>query len=494
MTTTIIVIILALVLLLVSFLLIKTMLFIRASSIVRIPFESALPALDLDPILSARNLSTVIKIETVSHEDEALDIKDNFLKMQDALKKMYPNTHKQLKKEVVDGYTLLYTWKGLDPTLEPVVFMAHQDVVPADEHTLSQWTHPPFSGEIADGFVWGRGTMDIKSQLIAVFEAVETLIRNGFQPKRTILLTFSHNEEVLGSGAKAVVAALKERGIRVKAVIDEGGSIYDNLIPGVKGFAAAVGVVEKGYLSLKLSVEAIGGHSSTPTNDTAIGILSNAIVRLQAHPFPHHVEMVKPMFQGLSASASPMIQLAFANLWLFSGLVVRRLAGNQETDATIRTTTAPTLFHSGVKDNVLPSIAEATVNFRLLPGDTIAAVCERIRKVIKDPRVKLEALPEKAWEASPYSPIDSPAYRHISSVIEEVFPGSAVAPYMMLGGTDSRNFYEVSDQVYRFCPYSVNEEDLNRVHGVNERLSIDALHKMIETFYRLIQRWSSDLM
>jgi carboxypeptidase PM20D1 len=491
---TILVIIIAVLLLFAAFLLIRTLLFTRKSTSVHLPFDSRLPALDQDPMTSAKHLAEVIKFETVSHEDASQDVKANFKQMQSQLAKMYPLAHSILSKELVDGYSLLYTWKGQDTSLDPVVLMAHQDVVPADENTLNQWTYPPFSGEIADGYIWGRGTMDIKCQMIAVFEAVETLIKNNYIPERTILLTFSHNEEVLGTGAVAVVAHLKAKGVRVQAVLDEGGSIYDNFIPGVKGLAATVGIAEKGYLSLKLTVNSTGGHSSTPSQATAIGILANAIVRLQRHPFPHKVSMVRPMVQGFGAAVSPVMQLAFSNLWLFGGIIRKRLSANQETDATIRTTTAPTIFHSGVKDNVLPSLAEAVVNFRILPSETIAAVCERIRKVINDERVTFAPMYQKAWEASPLSPVDCKAYQHIAAVVGELFPGAAVAPYIVLGGTDSRNFYAVSDNVYRFSPYVVTDQDLHRVHGVNERLSVDALHKMVDYFYRLIQRWATPEM
>jgi carboxypeptidase PM20D1 len=491
MQSSIIVIILALLLFFVAFILIKTLIFSRKSTATNIPFEYGIPRFKQDPETLAEHLSSVIQIQTISHEDEKEDKKENFNTLQSQLLKLFPLTHKLLKKEVVDGYSLIYTWEGQNPDLEPVVFMAHQDVVPADEHTLNQWTYPPFSGKIADGFIWGRGTMDIKCQMMSVFEAVEALIAAKFKPERTIILTFGHNEEVLGTGAKMVVKHFKDKGVRMAAVIDEGGSIYDGIIPGVKGLVASIGIAEKGYLSLTLTVNATGGHSSTPPNETAIGILSKAITRLEAHRFPTDVRMVKPMFQGLGVAATPIMQMAFANLWLFGGIITKILTAKPETDATIRTTTAPTIFHSGVKDNVLPSVAEAVVNFRILPGQSIADVCEFIRLIIDDKRVTFEAMVEKAWEASPLSPVDSKAYLHISSVVDEIWPGTAVAPYIMLGGTDSRNFCEISDCVYRFSPLVVNEEDLNRIHGVNERIGVDAFFKFTDAMYRLIPRWAT---
>lgn len=488
--TSILVIVIALILFLLAFILVRTLIFARKSTPATISFKYGVPRFAQDPKVLAEHLSSVIKIQTISHEDAQEDIKENFEIMQALLAKTYPLTHKNLKKELVDGHTMIFTWEGKDASLNPVVFMAHQDVVPADEYTLDQWTYPPFSGQIADGFIWGRGTMDIKCQLISVFESVEALLAEKFKPERTIILTFSHNEEVLGTGAMAVVKHLQEKGIRVEAVIDEGGSVYDGIIPGVKGYVASIGISEKGYLSLKFTAHATGGHSSTPSNDTAIGILARAITRLENNRFPADIRMVKPMFQGLGSSASPVMQMAFANLWLFGGIVTKILSSKSETDATIRTTTAPTLFHSGVKDNVLPSVAEAVVNFRILPGQTIADVCEFIRFVIKDERVTFAPMDEKAWEASPLSPVDGNAYRHISSVIGEIWPGTAVAPYIMLGGTDSRNFCEISDCVYRFTPMVVTEADLNRVHGVNERIGIDEFHQMADTIYRVMVRWS----
>lgn len=488
--TSILVIIIALILFLLAFILIKTMIFARKSASTTISFKYGVPRFGQDPQILAEHLSSVIKIETISHEDPQEDIKENFETLQALLAKTYPLTHKNLTKELVDGHTMIFTWEGKDASLNPVVFMAHQDVVPADEHTLDQWTFPPFSGKIADGFIWGRGSMDIKCQLISVFESVEALLAAKFKPERTIILTFSHNEEVLGTGAMAVVKHLQEKGVRVEAVIDEGGSIYDGIIPGVSGYVAAIGISEKGYLSLKFTAHATGGHSSTPPKETAIGILARAINRLENNRFPTDVRMVKPMFQGLGSAASPIMQVAFANLWLFGGIVAKILTAKGETDATIRTTTAPTLFHSGVKDNVLPSVAEAVVNFRILPGQSIADVCEFIRFIIKDKRVTFEPMDQKAWEASPLSPVDGDAYRHIASVIDEIWPGSAIAPYIMLGGTDSRNFCEISDCVYRFTPLVVTNEDLNRVHGVNERIGVEEFHQMADSIYRVMVRWS----
>jgi carboxypeptidase PM20D1 len=369
--------------------------------------------------------------------------------------------------------------------------MAHQDVVPVDEHTREKWTYPPFSGAIADGFIWGRGTMDIKCQLIGVMEAVEHLLEAGFKPLRSVYLAFGHDEEVLGLGAPRIVNLLKGRGIRLHAVIDEGTAVLDGVLPGFKGLTAAIAVTEKGYLSLKLTAESEGGHSSTPPSETSIGIISRAIHRLESNPFPYQLKSVEPMFKAFSPAASPLMKVGFANLWLFSGVVRRQLAAQPETAASIHTTTAPTILRGGIKENVLPSLAEAVVNFRILPGETIAQVIERVRNVIADERVQIAPISTSAWEPSPVSPSDCQAYRHITTVVRELYPGTTCAPNAMLGATDSRHYHAISDRVYRFTPIISRKDDLPRIHGINERLSIDNMHKMVLFFYRIIQRWSS---
>lgn len=485
---------LALIFVILVILVVRTVLFVHADGVKPLPFETKLPDLQPDLQKIAEHLSAAIQVKTISHEDPEQNRTETFKDLHALLERTYPRLHNTLSREVLEGFSLLYTWQGKDPSLDPVVFMAHQDVVPADEHTLEKWTHPPFSGRITDGFIWGRGSLDIKDQLIAVMEAVENLLEIGFQPERSVILSFSHDEEVLGHGAPAIVKHLKDQGIRVKAVLDEGTSVLEGVLPGFKGYTAPIAVAEKGYLSLKFIVEASGGHSSTPAPETAIGILARAIDRLQTHPFPYRVNAVLPMLKGLSPAASRLLQVAFANLWLFGGLVRRQLAANTETAAAIHTTTAPTLFHGGVKDNVLPAHAEAVVNFRLLPGDSVAEVMDRVRSVINDERVSIEPIPEYAWEPSPVSPADAPAYLHIASVVNELYPGTACAPSNMLGATDARNYHAISDQVYRFSPILIHKTDLERIHGINERISIDNLGKMAVFFYRLIQRWSTGEM
>ena len=282
-----------------------------------------------------------------------------------------------LKREVINGYSLLYTWQGSRPDLEPVMLMAHQDVVSAgaDPADTAEWTHPPFEGVIADGFIWGRGTLDIKNQLIGIMEAAEALLGQGYRPERTILFGLGHDEETGGvNGCKIMGQMLKERGVHLAGIVDEGGGITEGLAAGVRGAVGLIGVSEKGYLTVAFTVQGQPGHSSTPPPQTAIGILARALARLEAHPMPTHLRRVRPMYHGIGLAAPIYLQVAFANVWLFGLLLRRWLMRNPEMNASIRTTTALTIVQGGVEDNTVPAEARAIVNFRLLPGETIAEV------------------------------------------------------------------------------------------------------------------------
>ena len=490
-----VILILAIILLLAAFLLIRMYFFIQKSSgnaTEDLPGVE-LPQLELDKERCAQHLADSVKIETITHEDPAEDILENFFKLHHLLERSYPNVKKAMKREVIGRANLLYTWKGKNPDLEPVLFTAHQDVVPAEENTLDQWSFPPFSGKIVDGVIWGRGTLDIKCQLISLLEAAEALIAAGYTPERTVLFAFGCDEEILGNGAKDIVAELKERGIHLAAMVDEGGGIYDGVLPGIKGYVATVGVAEKGYLSLKVWVDSEGGHSSTPSEKAATAILVRALERLVSNPFPAKLGAVVKMYEKLGSALTTKLQFEFSNRWLLGGLLKKQLLANSETAATLRTTTAVTILKGGVKDNILPGHAEAVVNFRVMPGESIASVCEYIRKTIDDERVQFEPLRGNAWEASPISPDDSLAYQHLVSAIHEFFPEIPCAPFIQLGGTDARNYYGICSNVYRFSLCVTTPADLNRVHGVNECITVDALAMMVDYFYRLIPRWAEGL-
>lgn len=476
--------VLALLIFVAAFLLIRTNLFMRLPE----PVEPVdLPEVDAE--IAAGHLALAIRAKTVSYDDQPPDALA-FYEMHRTLETLYPRVHATLERQTVSDFSLLYRWRGSNPELPAVLFCAHLDVVPAAEDSLAQWQHPPFSGEIADEQVWGRGALDVKGQLIALMEAAEGLIKAGFQPERTIYFAFGEDEETGGRrGAAQIAALLAERGEQLEVVLDEGGAIVQGSLPGVELPVALIGIGEKGYLTLRLRVEQPGGHSSAPPPSTAIGILSRAITAIEDHPFPARIAFLRETYRAIGAAASPALQLIFANAGLFGGLLKRRLAANPRSNAAVRTTAAVTMTRGGVKENVLPPAAEAIVNLRLMPGDSIAAAVEHIRRAVDDQNVQIEVIPQGSWEATPLTSPDSPAFESLSRAVREVFPGVVTAPYLVMGATDARYYTEICENVLRLTPVVMTTEDLDTIHGVNERISVAALGRMVQFYQHLMRLW-----
>ena len=459
--------------------------------------------IEVDADAVAAHLSETIRCRTVSHgQDEPVEGKA-FAELHQKLAELYPRVHAGLERQVIAEHSLLYTWKGSRPDLKPVLLMAHQDVVPVDPATLPAWEQLPFSGQIAGGadtsspdkhapYVWGRGCLDCKNQMVAELEAVEHLLGANWQPSRTLYLAFGHDEEVGGMGAKAIANRLKEQGIRLEAVIDEGGALMEGLLSGVAGPVALVGNGEKNYLTLELSVTGKPGHSATPPRHTAIGILARALTRLEANPVPAHVDAVRPLFQGVGGAASFVQRLAIANLWLLGGVVRRSMERSPTANATIRTTTAVTMISGGVKDNILPREAKAMVNFRLLPEDSKQDVVDHVRRVIDDERVQISEPRSFSARAAPVSPIDAPPYKQLSRVIRQIFGDIPVAPFLVIGATDARHYSAICENVYRFSPLWMTGEDLGCIHGIGERIGVQDLARMVQFFVRLVEVWAGE--
>jgi carboxypeptidase PM20D1 len=443
---------------------------------------------DLDTVV--RHLSEVIQVPIISRLDSTPPDPELYTRLHALLERFYPLVHKNLKREVI-GSSLLYKWQGTNPDLEPVLFTAHEDVVPVDPETADRWQVYAFAGKIRDGYVWGRGALDDKSSLIASLEAVEALLQRGFTPARTIYLGFGQDEEIGGArGARMIAETLKQRCIHLEAVLDQGGAIVDGIVPGVSGKVALIGTSEKGYLTLKLHTDAPSGHSATPSGDLAIYRIARALVRLVETPLRPHLNSPATMYRDIGVTASFVTRMIFANLWLFGGLARKRLSTTGPANATMRTTTAPTILRAGEKDNVLPGFAEAVVNFRLFPGDTIASVREHVRKVIDDPRVTFETMPG-ATEPSPVSPDDCFAFNRLADVVRQVFPLAVVAPYLVQVMSDARHYAIICKQVYRFSPYILDQEGFATIHGYNERLSIENLASMVQFYARLAEVWGA---
>jgi carboxypeptidase PM20D1 len=487
MFVSILIILLVILLFIVAFVLVRTLTFAR-------PFEPVEPVegLEVEAPVVAEHLSNAIRCETVSQLERNQPNRKALLELHRALERMYPRLHTSLKCETIQDYTLLYTWEGHDPELPPILLTGHLDVVPSDPASLNEWTHPPFSGQVADGFVWGRGALDIKEQVITIMEAVEQLLKSGYQPGRTVYLAFGHDEELGGPcGAKGIADLLASRRVQLEALLDEGSFILENVLPGAKVPIAAVGTAEKGMLTLELNVEADAGHSSAPPARTAIGILSEAILNLEENPLPAHNNYARTLFRGVGIASPVFYQMAFANLWLFGGLIKRRMSKVPQTNALIRTTTAATVVAGGIKENVLPRQAKALINFRLLPGTSIADVCKHAHKVIDDKRVTFQPVEDGAWEASPLSPTGSAAYLSLEKTIRQTFGNLPVAPVLVPVATDSHHYTGLCENIYRFTPLTIDPESLKSIHGVNERVSVEALGKMVKFYGQLIQNWGA---
>ncbi len=421
---------------------------------------------------AAERLSEAIRFQTITWGDpEQLD-HEVFLAFQAFLERSYPRVYASLRREVVSEYSLLYTWQGEDPSRKPVLLTDHFDVVPVAEETLDQWQHPPFSGAIADGFVWGRGTIDDKSGAMALLEAVEELLAQGFTPQRTIYLAIGHDEEMGGpAGAGATAGLLRERGVALEFTLDEGGAVTTGAVPGVEAPVALIGIAEKGYASIEVTARGEGGHSSMPPRTTAIGRLARAIQRIEEHQMPARIS--GPAALLLDAVAPHMrfpLRMVAGNRWIFGPMLRRRLARSPATNAMIRTTTAVTMTKGGVKENVLPDTATATVNFRLLPGDTGEDVLAHVRKAVDDDDVDIELMTSR--EASPVADPESASFELLRASLAEVMPDVLVAPYLTVGGTDTKHYVDLAENSYRFNPLRLGPDDVKRAHGVNERISL----------------------
>jgi carboxypeptidase PM20D1 len=462
-------------------------------------FESrqiAVPPADdvaLDTVAAAERLAGALRFKTITQRDPAALDSSAYEQLFSYLTEAFPRVHETLQIETVSGLSRLYTWSGRDTSLAPLVIMGHTDVVPVEAGTDTAWTHPPFDGVLAEGFVWGRGALDNKSGVVGALEAVEGLLQARYQPERTVHLAFGHDEEVGGArGAQRIAARIAARGHRPALVVDEGGAITDGALPGVEQPVALVGVAEKGYLSIELVATSEGGHSAMPPPRTSVEIVSEAVTRLGANRLPANLDGVTGQtFAYVGLEMDFGLQLAFANLWLLEPAVEWALGRNPTTNAAIRTTTAPTVIGGGVKDNVIPTRARAIVNFRVLPSQGIEAVMEHVQSTLDGVPVQVRKLQNNA--PTPISAIDAPAFRHVQRTIQQVTPDTVlVAPLLVPGTTDARHYAPYSDFVYRFLPFRLTPADRGRIHGTNERIAVADYAAVVAYYTQLIRMMDTD--
>ncbi|KSB90264.1 peptidase M20 [Caulobacter vibrioides] len=448
----------------------------------QVPLAAARP---FDAARAAEHLGQAIRFQTVSHQDAAQNDLSQWDALHGWLQTTYPAAHKAMTREVVGGHALIYTWTGSDPSLAPIVLMAHQDVVPVTSGTEKDWKHPPFGGVIAEGAVWGRGAIDDKGSLVGLFEAVEGLAAGGFVPKRTVIIASGHDEEVGGAGARAVAAALKARGVKAWFVLDEGMVVVENH-PVTKGPAAIIATAEKGYATLKVTAPAAGGHSSTPPEQTGVTTLSKAVLAIAGKPFPMKFEGPgAQMLQALAPEASPTLKMAAANTWLFSPLLIKETARSPAGAAMLHTTIAPTMLKGSPKENVLPQDATAWINYRIAPGDTSAGVLARAKAATGDLPVTF------AWDRPPNEPsavssTTSDAWKTLAALAKDE-SGAPVAPGLMIAASDSRFMSPIADDIYRFQPIRLSMDGTKMIHGTNEHMTLANLEEMVRFYQRLVE-------
>lgn len=433
------------------------------------------------------HLSQAITFKTVSTQNLANFDPRPFTAFNEWLTSAFPLVHQQAQRQVINQFSLLYTLTGSDSTLAPVLFAAHSDVVPALEGEDSGWLKPAFSGDISEGYIWGRGAVDDKGSVIGILEATELLLENGFTPARTLLFAFGHDEEIGGyQGAAKIVEQLKAQGIHAEFMLDEGGVITQHVVAGIEPPVANINPIEKGYATFTISTVDVGGHSSVPPSDTAVARLASALVRINEHRLP--ADIVSPVDQMLKqlAPAMPFGQrLVVANLWLFKPLLLRAFETKNVTAALTRTTVAPTVFHAGDKENVLPRSASAKINFRLLPGETLASLEQHLITTIADSKVTL-SLGDFQSNPSPLSSLDSRAWGLLTSTTAQHFPDTIIAPSLTVGATDARHYADVSNDQYRFLPVILTPDDISGFHGKNERISLENWHRSIRWYMDFI--------
>lgn len=427
-----------------------------------------------------------IAIRTVSFEEESDFDSTQFRLFNQFLVEKYPFADSLLKHQIFNEFSHLYKWEGKTTSLNPIILASHIDVVPIA--SPRKWSVHPFTEGVRKDTIWGRGTMDDKFGVIGILETVEQLLKEGYQPNRTIYLAFGHDEEVSGHrGAETMVDYLHQQGVTAEFVLDEGQSITQRMIPGLNQQVALIGIAEKGYATLELRVDLAGGHSSMPANETAIDVLATAVGKVKQNPMPAKLTTALDGFMDKLGPEMPFQnKLFFANRNLFKSFILTAYEkASPAANASIRTTTSPTIFEAGVKENIIPTSARAVINFRILPGETVEDIKAHLVQVIEDARVKIntEGQPNPA---SPVSPVTAPSYTILEQSIKEVFPNLLTSPSLVIAATDARYYYKISPNVYRFMPNYINPENLACFHGIDERVAVEEFENGIRFYRQLI--------
>ena len=427
-------------------------------------------------------LAELVTCKTISYYDHSKEDDGEFEKLIEKLPALYPNVFRTCDFQQLPDRGLLFKWPGKTAG-EPAVMMAHYDVVPVNE---DQWEKPAFEAIIEDGVMWGRGTLDTKVTFNGVLYAANHLIGQGFQPEHDVYFAFSGGEEVSGKGAVNIVDLFEKQGIVPAMVVDEGGAVVENVFPGVKEPCGLIGIAEKGMINASFRCKSSGGHASAPKPHTPVGILSKACTRVENNPFKAHIEgPAAQMFDTLGRYSTTLYRVIFANMWCFGWVIdlLGKTSGG-EMNALVRTTVAFTQMEGSSAANVIPPEAKMVANMRLNPSDTVESALNYLRKVVNDENVEVTAL--ESSEPSRVSTIDCPGWEKVSSSVAETWRGSIVAPYLMVQCSDSRHWGRISDKVYRFSAMDLTSAERATIHGNNERIRLETVHKAVEFYIRLM--------
>ncbi|MBV8252111.1 MAG: M20/M25/M40 family metallo-hydrolase [Chitinophaga sp.] len=452
-----------------------------------------------------------IRIPSVSNADYNHFNYGPIMEFDTYLRHQYPRVYAGTENDTINQYGLVFHWKGRNAALKPIIFLSHYDVVPPGEYTgtdsgqvvfsprdqalppitqvPTRWELYPFSGAVMNGRIYGRGTLDMKSMLFAVMESVDHLIAQGFVPERDIYLAFGFDEEVGGTeGALKIATYFKEKGITFDAVYDEGGIVSAaGSLPGINAPVALIGCAEKGFWSARVRVKGLGGHSSMPPLQSAIGKAAVIMQRLETEQMkPMLIPLIDQFFTNVGGMMDFKSKMAIANRWLFKGVLLNTLQDNNTTNALIRTTTALTMMKGSDASNVLSPVVEFTVNFRILPGNTVEDVKLHLERACRGFDVEIVNVGAPR-EPSHVSSTDAQGYRVMERTIRQYFPGAIVTPYLTIGGTDAYKYEIVSDHVYRFLPVMINNYEQQSIHNDNEYISIDNFSRMIQYFETMMK-------
>lgn len=439
-------------------------------------------AFDKDAAVSA--LQSLVQCKTISYVDHTLEDDAEFQKLVDMLPQLYPDILKVCTFQSFPGRALLFHWKG-KASDKPAVMMAHYDVVPVEE---ALWEKPPFAGILEDGVLWGRGTLDTKVTLNGALSAANYLVKQGFTPQQDIYFAFSGGEEVNGEGAQNIVNYFAEHGITPELVLDEGGAVVENVFPGVKVPCGMIGIAEKGMINVRYTVRSSGGHASAPLPKSPVTDLAKACRRIVEHPFPMHLTPpVAGLFDTLARRSTFLYKLIFSNLWCFKPVLdmICKSSGG-EMNALVRTTTAFTQMSGSNARNVIPAEASLVSNMRLNPEDTVASAVEYLKKAVNDPSVEIEVL--ESNEPSPISQVDCGSYRKVAAAVATTWNGCVTSPYLMVQCADARFYGAISDKVYRFSAMDLTAEERRSIHGNNERIRVETIHRSVEFYIRLLRQ------